>query len=406
MGPLTNKHILLGITGGIAAYKAAELTRLLRARGAEVRIVMTRAATAFVGPLTFQALSGNPVHLDLLDPAEESAMGHIRLARWADLILIAPATADFIARIRLGLADDLLSTLCLAAEVPIAIAPAMNRAMWENPATRENVRALETRGLPVHGPAEGEQACGEMGYGRMLEPLAICEAVEKFFGTGPLAGLSVLISAGPTREPIDPVRYISNRSSGKMGYALARAALAAGAKVTLVSGPVHIAAPPAAELVRVETAQQMYQAVLERARDHDIYIGAAAVADYAPAAPAQQKIKKQDEAVVLNLTRTRDILSAVAALPDRPFAVGFAAETERLEEHARHKLEAKALDMIAANRVGQAQGGFDSEDNALEVFWPSGGARLDMAPKAVIATRLIQLITERLHAKNSDQNPG
>jgi len=403
---LANKHILLGITGGIAAYKSAELTRLLRARGAQVRIAMTRAATAFVGPLTFQALSGNPVHLDLLDPAAESAMGHIALARWADLILIAPASADFIAKLRLGLADDLLSTLCLAAEAPIAITPAMNRAMWENPATRENIRCLEARGLRILGPVEGEQACGETGYGRMLEPLAICEGVEKFFGTGPLAGLSVLISAGPTREPIDPVRYISNRSSGKMGYALARAALAAGTKVTLVSGPVHIQAPPGAELVSVETAQQMYDAVLARAGSHDIYIGAAAVADYAPAAPAQHKIKKQDEVMVLNLTRTRDILGAVAALPDRPFTVGFAAETERLEDYARQKLEAKALDMIAANRVGQAQGGFDSDDNALEVFWNGSGVRLDMASKVLIATRLIELITERYHAKNSDQNPG
>lgn len=404
MDPLADKHILLGVTGGIAAYKSAELTRLLRARGAQVRTVMTRAATAFVGALTFQALSGNPVHFDLLDPAAESAMGHISLARWADLILIAPASADFIAKLRLGLADDLLSTLCLAAEAPIAIAPAMNRVMWDNPATQENIRCLAARGLRILGPAEGEQACGETGYGRMLEPLAICEAAGKFFTAGPLSGLSVLISAGPTCEPIDPVRYIGNRSSGKMGYALARAALAAGARVTLVSGPVHIAAPPGADLVRVETAQQMYDAVLARAGSRDIYIGAAAVADYSPA-PVQQKIKKHDQALLLNLTRTRDILGAVAALPDRPFTVGFAAETERLEDYARQKLEAKALDMIAANRVGQAQGGFDSDDNALEVFWKGGGARLDLAPKTLIATRLIELITERLHAKDSDQNP-
>jgi phosphopantothenoylcysteine decarboxylase/phosphopantothenate--cysteine ligase len=406
LGQLANKHILLGVTGGIAAYKAVELTRLLRARGAQVAVVMTRAATAFVAPLTFQALSGNPVHLDLLDAAEESAMGHISLARWADLILIAPATADFIAKLRLGLADDLLSTLCLAADAPIAIAPAMNRAMWENPATRDNVRCLEARGVTLLGPAEGEQACGETGYGRMLEPLALCETVEKFVGAGPLSGLSILISAGPTREPIDPVRYISNRSSGKMGYALAQAAVAAGAKVTLVSGPVYLEAPPGTELVKVETAQDMYANVLVRAGSHHMYIGAAAVADYAPVVKAENKIKKQDEVMVLNLTKTKDILGAVAALPARPFTVGFAAETNRLDEYARQKLKSKGLDMIAANRVGQTQGGFDSDDNALHVFWNGGEAQLEMAPKTLIAARLIELITERYHAKNSDQNPG
>ncbi len=393
---MAEKRILLGVTGGIAAYKAAELTRLLCAQGAKVRVAMSRAATAFVAPLTFQALSGHPVHLDLLDASEESAMGHIRLARWADLILIAPATADFIARLRAGLADDLLATLCLAAQAPIALAPAMNHAMWANPATQDNVASLAARGVRLLGPAVGEQACGETGPGRLLEPMAIAQAVEAFFAPNVLAGRSVLISAGPTREPIDPVRYLTNRSSGKMGYALARAAFNAGAKVTLVSGPVSLAPPQGAEIVRVETAAQMYEAVLGRVSGHDIYIGAAAVADYTPASVAPQKIKKHDAQLSIALIRTRDILAAVAALPDRPFTVGFAAETEQLETHARHKLENKGLDMVAANRVGLPEGGFDSEDNALEVFWRDGQAHLPMAPKSRIADQLIALIAERL----------
>jgi phosphopantothenoylcysteine decarboxylase/phosphopantothenate--cysteine ligase len=282
----------------------------------------------------------------------------------------------------------------------------MNRAMWQNSATADNVHCLEARGVRLLGPAEGEQACGETGYGRMLEPLTICETVEKLFSPGALAGLSILISAGPTREPIDPVRYISNRSSGKMGYALAEAAVAAGANVTLISGPVNLPAPQAAELVKVETAQEMYEAVLARACGHDIYIGAAAVADYAPVAVAESKIKKRDQEMVLNLARTKDILGAVSAMQDKPFTVGFAAETDRLEDYARQKLQAKALDMIAANQVGQAQGGFDSDDNALQVFWNGGEAHLAMAPKTRIATRLIELITKRYYAKNTDQNPG
>jgi len=402
LSQLANKHILLGVTGGIAAYKAAELTRLLRGQGAHVRVAMTQAATAFVAPLTFQALSGHAVHLNLLDMAEESAIGHIGLARWADLVLIAPATADFIAKLRCGLADDLLSTLCLATDAPIAIAPAMNRQMWKNPATSDNVNYLEARGMRMLGPAEGEQACGETGFGRMLDPFAICEAVARLFGAGPLAGLSILISAGPTREPIDPVRYISNRSSGKMGYALAEAAVAAGAKVTLVSGPVALQAPHAVELVKVESAREMCEAVMARACGHDIYIGAAAVADYAPTAIAERKIKKDDDSMVLNLNRTQDILATVAALQDGPFTVGFAAETDEVEAYARQKLLAKSLDMIAANRVGLTQGGFDSDLNALHVFWNGGEAHLAMAPKPLVASRLIDLIAERFHAKNPD----
>jgi len=397
---LADKRILLGVTGGIAAYKAAELTRALRAEGAEVRVAMTRAATAFVAPLTFQALSGQPTHLDLLDPAEESAMGHIRLARWADAILIAPATADFIAKLRAGLADDLLSALCLAAEAPLALAPAMNQAMWSNPATRDNVACLEARGVRLFGPAQGAQACGESGFGRMLEPADICREAADLFAPACLAGLSVLVSAGPTREPIDPVRYLSNRSSGKMGYALTRAALAAGAKTTLVSGPVALEPPRGAELARVESAAEMFEAVLGAAPRHDIYIGAAAVADYSLADVAGHKIKKRDEVLSLVLTRTRDILATVAALPKPPFTVGFAAETDRLEAYARQKLETKGLDMVAANRVGAGLG-FDRDENALRVFWRGGEACLPTAPKSHIATQLIELIAERYLAKNS-----
>jgi len=400
--PLAGKRILLGITGGVAAYKAAELTRNLRGAGAEVRVAMTAAAAAFVAPLTFQALSGNPVSQDLLDPAAESAMGHISLSRWADAILVAPASADFIARLRAGLADDLLAALCLAAQVPIALAPAMNQAMWANPATQDNLACLKARGIRLFGPAEGEQACGETGLGRMLEPADIVREAEGLFRQGALSGLSVLVSAGPTREPIDPVRYLGNRSSGKMGYAVAQAALAAGARVGLVSGPVSLPPPAGAVLTRVESAAQMYEAVLEQAPRHDIYIGAAAVADYTPTRVAKDKIKKHGETLELSLTRTQDILAAVAALapPSRPFTVGFAAETDHLEAYARQKLEAKGLDMVAANHVGGAQGGFESDENALWVFWNGGEARLPMAAKSWLAAQLIELIAEHYRAKN------
>ncbi|CAL1239291.1 bifunctional phosphopantothenoylcysteine decarboxylase/phosphopantothenate--cysteine ligase CoaBC [Candidatus Methylocalor cossyra] len=399
MANLADKHIVLGVTGGIAAYKAAELTRALRRSGAQVRVVMTRAATAFVTPLTFQALSGNPVHLELLDPAEEQAMGHIDLARWADAILVAPATADFIARLRIGLADELLPALCLAATAPIVLAPAMNRAMWENRATQANVRALERRGVRILGPAEGEQACGESGPGRLLEPAAILAALAQLWEPGRLAGLSVLISAGPTREAIDPVRYIGNRSSGKMGYALAEAAKAAGAQVSLVSGPVALPPPAVDEVVRVESAADMYRAVLERAERCAIYIGAAAVADYTPTATAPRKVKKTAAQWTLTLTRTQDILSAVAALPNPPFTVGFAAETEQVEEYARQKRLAKGLDLVAANRVGAGQG-FDADDNALFVCWSGGETSLPLAPKKILAAQLIALIAERYHGQN------
>lgn len=397
---LTSKRILLGVTGGVAAYKAADLVRRLREAGAEVRVVMTRAATQFVTPLTFQALSGNPVHLDLLDPEAEAGMGHIQLARWADAVLVAPATADFMARLAHGLADDLLSTLCLATDAPLVLAPAMNRLMWANPATQGNRRVLESRGVHLFGPAEGGQACGETGPGRMLEPAELVERVAGLFAPGSLSGLTVLVTAGPTREAIDPVRFIGNRSSGKMGYAVAEAAAEAGAQVVLVSGPVALPAPPRVECVRVESAEEMYRAVMARAGASDIFIAAAAVADYRPRVQAGQKIKKDRQELELVLERTPDILAAVAALPQRPFVVGFAAETERLEEHANAKRIRKNLDLIAANQVGRPGSGFESDDNALQVYWEGGSEALPLMPKTRLARQLISIIAERYHAKN------
>jgi phosphopantothenoylcysteine decarboxylase/phosphopantothenate--cysteine ligase len=398
-----NKHILLGVSGGIAAYKSAELVRLLRKQGAEVRVVMTESAMEFISPLTFQALSGNPVHSELLDADAENAMGHINLARWADLLIIAPATANLIAKLSHGLADDLLSTLYLAATCPVYFAPAMNQAMWNKAVTQENMDKLQRHGIMVIGPEQGDQACGETGFGRMSEPVDICNylvhALE--FQNQPAAqslqGLKVLISAGPTREPLDPVRYITNRSSGKMGYALANAALKADAEVTLVSGPVTLAVPPNIDLVKVETAAQMYEAVLSRASDHAIYIGAAAVADYSPAIMEPEKIKKQKELTTLILHKTKDILADVANLNKRPFTVGFAAETRDLEAYARDKLARKKLDMIAANWVGREPGGFDSEQNALHVFWENGEKTLAMTDKTLLAEQLISLIAERFN---------
>ena len=399
----TGLRILLGVTGGIAAYKAVEILRLLRKGGAEVRVVMTRAATGFVGPLTFQALSGHPVRVEVLDADEESAMGHIRLARWADLVLVAPASADFMARLRAGMADDLLTTLCLATTAPVWLAPAMNQAMWAHPATRENTEALRQRGITLIGPAEGDQACGETGPGRLEEPTRIVERVLGFSQDRTLSGLRVLISAGPTREPIDPVRYLTNRSSGKMGYAMALAAQAMGAEVRLVSGPTALPVPDVSEVVRVESARDMHAAVLERAPWADIYIGAAAVADYAPTA-APEKIKKNADEMELRLIRNPDILSDVARIEQRPFCVGFAAETHDLEQYARGKLAAKHIDMVAANRVG-AGVGFDVDDNALFVCWAGGETRLPRAPKSALARQLLNLIAQRYHAHHSAQDP-
>ncbi len=368
---------------------------------------MTHSALQFISALTFQALSGNPVATELLDTDEENAMGHINLARWADMILIAPATANSIAKFSLGLADDLLSTLYLAANCPVYIAPAMNQAMWNKAITQENIQRLKNHGVHIIGPEAGDQACGETGFGRMSEPATICASL--LINTNPrvLEGINVLISAGPTREPLDPVRYITNRSSGKMGYALAEAALDAGAKVTLVSGPVALTAPQKLKLIKVETAKQMYHAVISRANNSDVYIGAAAVADYSPTTLNQKKIKKQDENSSISLQKTRDILAEVAALHDRPsFVVGFAAETNDLEHYAKHKLQQKNLDMIAANWVGKKKGGFDSNENALQVYWNCGSKTLEMTDKKQLAKQLISLIAERMNEKSTIKNSG
>lgn len=385
------RRIIVGVTAGIAAYKAAELVRLFVQAGREVRVVMTAGARAFVGEVTFQALSGHPVRSDVLDPAAEAAMSHIELARWADAVVVAPATADFLARAARGGAEDLLTTTLLATAAPVFLAPAMNQQMWRAPAVARNLEMLRADGRHVLGPGEGAQACGDVGPGRMLEPGAILAAV---LGTGanagPLAGLSVLVSAGPTEEPIDPVRYLSNRSSGKMGYAVAAAARDAGAEVTLVSGPVALAAPAGVRVVPIRTAQQMFEAVLEAVPRHDVYVGAAAVADYAPE-PAPAKLKKDATARELLLTPTPDIIRAVAAHPSRPFTVGFAAETGEVERYAREKLKDKGLDMIAANLVGDGIG-FGSEHNTLVVMTDDARHDLGRDRKERLAEQLVALI--------------
>ena len=388
------RRILLGVTGGIAAYKAAELVRRLQERGAEVQVVMTDGARRFVTPLTFQALSGRPVRTTLWDEAAEAAMGHIELARWAELVLVAPASADFLARLAAGRADDLLATLCLATAAPVWVAPAMNRLMWANPATQANAATLGARGVRLLGPGSGDQACGETGPGRMLEAEELAAAVFAAERAGALAGLRVVISAGPTREPLDPVRFISNRSSGKMGFAVAAAARDAGAEVTLVSGPVSLATPAGVRRVDVETAEQMYEAVHAAVAGADIYIGAAAVADYTPARCAKDKIKKTSDCFELSLQKAPDILASVAALERRPFTIGFAAETTEVEKHARDKLTRKHLDLIAANEVG-AERAFDRDDNALLVLWPGGRRELALQSKTELAREFIALVAER-----------
>lgn len=398
MSTLSNKRILLGVTGGIAAYKSADLVRRLRQQGAHVRVVMTTAACEFITPLTMQALSGNPVHTGLLDHDSEAAMSHIQLARWADMVLVAPATANFIAHLAHGLADDLLTTLCLAADIPLLVAPAMNQQMWRNQATQVNCGILTQRGIRLLGPDVGDQACGETGPGRMLEPMALVNDLAKVFHNGQLSGIHVLVSAGPTREPIDPVRFISNRSSGRMGYAMARAALEAGAQVTLVSGPVALQAPDRARCITITTAEQMYSAVMSCIRDVNIFISAAAVADYRCLEVVDQKIKKQEDTLGLKLVKNTDILAQVAGLPNPPFTVGFAAETESLQEHAMEKLKAKGLDMIAANLVGEGRG-FDVDENSLEVFWPAGRQVLAHASKDKIARQLLDIVAKQYHDK-------
>jgi len=393
-------RILLGVSGGIAAYKAVELVRRLRERGSEVQVVMTAAAQAFVTPLTFQAVSGRPVRSALLDPEAEAGMDHISLARWADRVLVAPASAHLIARLAHGLADDLLTTLILASTAPLALAPAMNHRMWLHPATQANCNLLRARGVTLIGPDWGDQACGETGPGRMAEPAALVERLLLADAelSQPLAGRRVLLTAGPTREAIDPVRYVGNRSSGKMGYALAMALAELGASVTVVSGPATSPAPAGIELVSVESALEMEQAVMSRVGDCQLFVAAAAVADYRPEIKAGAKLKKDADTMTLRLVRNPDILAAVAALPSPPFTVGFAAETDNLEAHATQKLAAKGLDMIAANRVGGGAGGFESDDNALLVLWPDGRRELPMMPKPQLAMALAKLIAERYAA--------
>ncbi len=400
---LNNKRVLLGVTGSIAAYKSAELVRRLRDAGAEVRVVMTAGAGRFITPLTLQALSGNPVRDALWDREAESAMGHIELARWADLVLVAPATADFLARLAHGRADDLLGALCLATESPLLLAPAMNHVMWGNAATQANCALLRTRKVEFLGPDEGSQACGEQGAGRMLDVSDLVTALARRFESGLLAGKLVLLSAGPTREPIDPVRYLSNRSSGKMGFALAEAAVEAGAAVTLVSGPVTLQTPARVQRIDVETAAQMFDAVVARIGQCDIFISAAAVADYRPRQAQAGKMKKAAVPQALQLEPTTDILAHVASLPRPPFTVGFAAETERVVEYAAGKLAHKRLDMVAANQVG-AGIGFESDDNALEVIWAGGAVSLPQSSKRQLARNLMRVVAERYNAKNPTQN--
>ena len=394
MGHLFNRNVLLGVTGGIAAYKSAELVRQLQEHGASVRVIMTRGAMEFITPLTMQALSGNPVHTELLDEEAEQGMGHIELARWADLLLVAPATADFMARLAAGRADDLLTTTALATDAPLLLAPAMNQQMWRDPATGANAATLEQRGIKLIGPAAGEQACGDVGPGRMEEPALIAEAASNLFDSGLLDGKRVVITAGPTREALDPVRYLTNRSSGKMGYALARAAVEAGAVTCLVTGPVDLEVPAGARAIAVESAMQMYDQSLSLLDDCDIFIACAAVADYRPDEQASQKIKKTEDKMTISLVRNPDIVSAVAASEPRPFTVGFAAETNDVLDYARDKMQRKKLDMIVANDVADPSIGFSSDENAVTVLWQEGEQQIARAGKDAVARQIISLIAQ------------
>ncbi len=393
MNRLTNKRVLLGVTGGIAAYKSAELIRRLQDEGADVRVIMTQGAREFITPLTLQALSGHPVHQELLDAETESVMGHIELARWADLLLVAPATADFMARLVAGRGDDLLTAVCLAADSPVAIAPAMNQAMWGKASTQQNIQNLRAADILIMEPDEGIQACGEIGVGRLMDVPDIVAMACGVFQTGALQGRHVIITAGPTREAIDPVRFISNHSSGKQGYALAEAAVEAGASVTLVSGPTSLGPPERVNCIQVESAREMLAAVLAHTSDADIFIGVAAVADYRPAAAAEQKMKKQDEAgMTLQLVQNPDILKTVAQQENRPFTVGFAAETEKLIEHATAKLHRKQLDMIIANNVANRDIGFNADDNETVIITTGATVTLEKMSKTSLARHLIQAI--------------
>lgn len=396
---MDNQRVLLGVTGGIAAYKSPDLVRRLKDAGAEVRVVMTPSATRLVSPTVFQAVSGHPVRAELWDEAAEAAMGHIELARWATLVLIAPATAHLMSQLATGSAGNLLTTLCLATSAPVVLAPAMNQAMWRHAATQANRATLQSRGVRCIGPASGSQACGDVGPGRMVEPTDIVAALGEASGGdigGLLRGIRVLITAGPTREPIDPVRFISNRSSGKMGFAVASAAVAAGADVTLIAGPVQLPTPAGVRRIDVETAAEMFAATLGQIADVDIYIGAAAISDYRPE-PASQKIKKRTDRLTLEMVKSPDLLATVAARSPGPFTVGFAAETERLEEYARQKLAAKRLDMIVANQVG-AKLGFDEDENSALVLWSGGQEALGRMAKYDLARRIVAVVASRFTA--------
>jgi phosphopantothenoylcysteine decarboxylase/phosphopantothenate--cysteine ligase len=398
---LAGRQVLLGVTGGIAAYKAAELVRRLGDAGAVVRVVMTENAARFVTPLTFQALSGHPVRLSLWDEGAEAAMGHIELARWAEDILVAPASADFLARLAHGLANDLLTTLCLASAAPVHVAPAMNQQMWVNPATQANLALLRTRGIGIFGPAAGAQACGDVGSGRLLEPDELVAALAASGQPGLLSGRRVVISAGPTYEDIDPVRFLGNRSSGRMGFAVAAAAAEAGAQVTLVAGPVNLPTPAGVQRVDVRSARQMHAAVLAEAEAADVYVATAAVGDFRPLEVATHKIKKRgDGGMTLELTQNPDILADVAALPQRPLLVGFAAETENVEAYARAKLERKRLDLIAANQVGGGLG-FEAEDNSLTLISADDVTHLPTASKRELARQLIEIVAQRLERRGA-----
>ena len=398
MYSLTNKNILLGVTGGIAAYKAAEIVRHLKKSGSSVRVVMTKSAEEFITPLTLQALSGNRVSRELLDAEAEAAMGHIELAKWADGILIAPATANTLARLSSGRGDDLLSTITLAFEGPISLAPAMNQAMWRDARTQENLKKLIDKGYILCGPGSGEQACGDVGLGRMLEPLEIMKIFSDSFKEGILSGKSVLITAGPTKEPIDPVRFITNRSSGKMGYSLAEAAIDAGAIVTLITGPVDIEPPMKCNTIPVETAKEMHEAVMHHVNKKDIYIGTAAVSDYRPARKNETKLKKDDKGspLILELVENQDILKSVSELDERPYVVGFAAETNDLIKNAKTKFKNKGLDLVVANDVSDKSIGFDSDDNAVTLITKRRNLAIEKESKRKIAKKIIKLIAEEI----------
>ena len=395
MGHLNSRRVLLAVCGGIAAYKSAELVRRLQERGAEVRVLMTRGAQEFITPLTLQALSGHPVRDSLLDAEAERGMGHIELARWADLLLIAPATADCLARLAAGRADELLGAVALATPAPKLLAPAMNQQMWRNPATVGNVATLRSRGMHIVDPDSGEQACGDLGPGRMAEPAAIARAAAQRFASELLAGQHVLVTAGPTREALDPVRYLSNHSSGRMGYALAQAALDAGAALTLVSGPVALQAPQRARLIAVNTAREMLEACLEQAAEAHIFIACAAVADYRPAHRATEKIAKNAPTMRLALVRNPDVLAEVSRCRPQLFCVGFAAQTHALRERARAKLEKKRLDMIVANDVSDPAIGFNSADNAALLLWPGGERAVERCSKSTLARLIVEEIARR-----------